>query len=156
MTFLTDTYAIPESAAELIPIMKEAKSIFGSKFFMTMIPLNEIAKNNHCFQATFSFRIRIPKNAVEIGERYCKVTAEANGIRSKTMKNMVNATEPLSPLMIKYFLLFPKNGIFFLPSKVKVITKETKHLKKTFSNAGNSKILTMVLTIAKLTDEISM
>jgi hypothetical protein len=34
--------------------------------------------------------------------------------------------------------------------------KETKHLKKTFSKAGNSKNLTIVLTIAKQTDEISM
>ena len=132
------------------------KSMFGSKFFITMIPLNEMAKNNHCFHATFSFKIRIPKKAVEIGDRYCRVTAEASGILSKTMKNMVSATEPLNPLKIKYFLLFPKKGIFFLPSKVNVMIKETKHLKKTFSKAGNSKNLTIVLTIAKQTDEISM
>jgi hypothetical protein len=68
---------------------------------------------------------------VKIGERYCTVVPIAIGRFFKVKKNNVSEVTPAKPLINSHFLLFPKNGIFFVLMIDTQITSEIIDLKKT-------------------------
>ena len=98
--------------------------------------MNETKKKNHCWGLILSFKKIEVKIIVNIGDKYCIITAIASGVLCKVMKKRDSAIVPNTPLKIKIFLFLPKGIIFLYLSKTIKYINENIDLKKTSSKTG--------------------
>jgi hypothetical protein len=85
-----DSMAMPNPVAE----------IRASNPLSIIIPMNAVARSNHCQEMTFSLRITRDRMVAKMGAEYRRETADAIGSICIALKNRNIAIKPTPPRII--------------------------------------------------------